>query len=143
MRALLDEHGAALADALFVDFELVGIGERLVYLQSEGVVRRRKIPAAVELLVKETGEAHGLQPVSAGGMGVFTEMGVVWERGLQGVCLLALRDNSPHLPEWHRPSDAPDRLQAGTLERVHALAWDVLQRLDKEASSKSQVGERG
>jgi hypothetical protein len=143
MRALLDKHGAELAEALFVDFELVGIGERLAYLQTEGVARRRKIPAAVEQMIQETGAPHGLQPVSAGGMGVFTEMGVVWERGLQGVCLMALRQDSPHLPEWHRPSDAPDKLEAGAFEKIHALAWDVLQRVDQKASPESQVGDAG
>jgi hypothetical protein len=143
MRAFLEEHGAKLADALFVDFELVGIGERLVYLQSEGVARRRKIPVAVESLIREVGAPHKLQPVNAGGMGVFTEMGVVWERGLQGVCLLALRENSSHLPEWHRPSDAPDRLQAGTFEKIHALGWDILQRVDQNVSSEDWVRGKG
>lgn len=130
LRALLEAHAAELKDALFLDFELVGIGERLVYLQNEGLVRKRNISPDVETLIKQVGAPFGLQPVNAGGLGVFTEMGVVWERGLQGACLMALQEGSPHLPEWHRLSDTPDHLQAGTLQKVHDFAWALLQRLD-------------
>ena len=129
--ALLKEHGEELRDALFLDFELVGIGERLVYLQSEGMIRRRTIPADVQRLVTEAGRDFGLQPIRATIMGVFTEAGTAWEHGYKAVCILAQRQNSPLLPEWHRLTDTPDRLQAETLERVHSLAWEILQHLDQ------------
>lgn len=130
MRAFLDEFGGELSGALFVDFELVGIGERLVYLQSEGVTRRRRIPPDVEALLQRVGSQYDLQAVPAGGFGAFTETGVVWERGYQGATLLALREGFALLPEWHRMSDTPDRLQLETLGRVHELAWALLQDVD-------------
>ncbi len=130
MLALLDEYGEELQEALFLNFELVGIGERLVYLQSEGVMRKRRIPANVERLVLEVGQQYGLQPTNAGSFGVFTETGTLWEHGFQGVCLLAQRQDSPLMPEWHRLTDRPDRLQAGTLSGIHDLAWDILQQVD-------------
>jgi hypothetical protein len=130
MRTLLDEHGDTLSGALFLDFELVGIGERLVYLQSEGVVRRQRISNRVEALVLDVGGRFGIEPNQGAGMGAFTEMGTVWERGFNGVCLLALRENSNLFPEWHRLTDTADRLQAETLGRVHELAWALLQKVD-------------
>ena len=44
MRVFLDEYGEKLKEAFFLDFELVGIGEKLGYLQSEGLLRRQRIP---------------------------------------------------------------------------------------------------
>ncbi len=131
MLAFLDAQPPGPDGALFLDFELVGIGERLVYLQSEGVARRRRISKEVEELVLEAGRDFGLEPLQAEGAGMFTEMGAVWERGGRGACLLALRRDSPFLPEWHRSSDTPDQLQPETLARVHALAWEILRRVDE------------
>ena len=128
---LLQQKGEMLQDALMINFELVGIGERLVYLQSEGVLRKQKINPDVERLVREVGQAFDLEPRNGSGSGVFTETGVVWEHGFEGVCFLAQRPGSILLPEWHRPSDTPDRLQAETLGRVHDLAWALLQRIDE------------
>ena len=130
MVAFLDKYGAQLSNALFLDFELVGIGERLVYLQSEGVVRRKHIPAVVEELMKRTGDAFSLQPVNAARFGAFTETGVAWGRGLQAATLMALRQGTPLLPEWHRMTDAADHLQSETLAKVHGLAWAILQDVD-------------
>jgi hypothetical protein len=132
MLTYLDAHPPQQEAALFIDFELEGIGERQCYLQSEGVARRRRISKEAEDQILEAGREFKLEPLQAEGAGMFTEMGAVWERGGQGACLLALRRDSPFLPEWHRASDTPDRLQAETLTRVHALAWEILQKVDQE-----------
>jgi hypothetical protein len=131
MRAFMEENEAALSGALYVDFELVGIGERLVYLQSEGVVRRRRISPELERLVLEVGGEFGIEPIRGAGAGAFTEIGVVWERGLEGVCLLSLRRGSPLFPEWHRMTDTPDRLQVESLERVQRMGWALLKYVDE------------
>lgn len=130
MLTFLDLYGDQLTEALFVDFELVGIGERLAYLQGEGVIRRRRIQPDVEHLLQRVGGEHGLQGVSAASFGAFTETGAVWERGYRGVTLLALREGKPYLPEWHRLTDTIERLQPETLGRVHELAWALLQDVD-------------
>jgi hypothetical protein len=131
MLAFLETFGPELREALFIDFELVGIGERLVYLQSEGVARKRRIPEEVERLICAAGQDFGLEPLQVAGFGVFTEMGAAWERGYRGACLMAMRAGSPYLPEWHRDSDTPERLQPETLARVHALAWEILRAIDR------------
>jgi hypothetical protein len=127
MRSLLAEHRAALQEALILDLELAGIGDQLVYMHDEGVVRRRSIDPQVERLLQEAGQAFDLRPVSTRGTGAFTEAGCAWEHGFhRAVCLLAQRRGSPLMPEWHRLSDVPERLQACTLERMHALVWEIL-----------------
>ncbi len=131
MLALLAEQRLALQEALILDLELVGIGEQLVYMHDEGVVRRRTIDPQMERLLQEAGQGFDLRPVSTRGTGAFTETGAAWEHGFrQAACILALRQGSPLMPEWHRLSDRADRLQVGTLERVHALTWEILRRYD-------------
>ena len=129
--ALVKEHGDALREALFIDFEMVGIGDGLRYIQSEGNLRRRHIPKDVEAVLSEVGEPYRLKPASTPPVGAFTESGTLWEHGFRAACISAHHQNSPILPEWHRLTDTPNRLQVDALERIHALAWALLQRLDQ------------
>jgi Zn-dependent M28 family amino/carboxypeptidase len=131
MLALIKEHGTMLTEALFIDFEMVGIGDGLRYIYSEGNLRRRHIPKEVEALLKEVGEPFGIQPASTPPVGAFTEGGTLWEHGFKAVCISAHYQNSPILPEWHRLTDTPERLQVESMERIHSLAWALLQRLDQ------------
>jgi hypothetical protein len=141
MRAFLDEYGAALKDALFIDFELVGIGERLAYLQSEGMLRKQSIPPPVERLALRVGQDFGgLFPIKAAAFGAFTENGVLLEKGFCSLCLMVLRQDSTLLPEWHRLTDRPDRLQVEALDLAHRFAWALLQRLDGEPFEDVQLG---
>lgn len=130
---LLETHGEALKDALWLDFELVGIGEQLAYLCREGVLRKRSIPkevaAGLESAAAQAGVA--LQPVDAGWVGVFTEAGMLWEHGYRAACLVCLREADSLLPEWHRLSDTPDRLEASALGQAHEVAWRWLQDNDR------------
>ncbi len=134
MLALIKEYGNVLREALFIDFEMVGIGDGLSYIREEGNMRRRRIPQEVETILKEVGEPYGLHPVSTPPVGAFTEAGTLWEHGFKAACLSAYNHGSPILPEWHRLTDTPERLQSTTLERVHSLAWDLLQRLDQRGA---------
>lgn len=136
MMALLDEYGTVLKEALFVDFEMVGIGERLVYMQQEGIVRPKRITADVESLVRQVGGALDLEPLGAGGLGALTEIGVALERGHRGVCFLSRRAESRFPPEWHRLTDVPGRLEPAALGRIHALAWRLLEAVEGDGDSK-------
>jgi hypothetical protein len=130
MLALLREHGEALKEALFIDLELPGIGERLVYLPAEGMVRRRRIPAEVERLVLDAGKEFDLQAAPGSAVGYFTEAGAAWEHGFKAACLVTLPQGSNLLPEWHRLTDRAERLQPEALGRMGELAWAVLKRVD-------------
>jgi hypothetical protein len=131
MRAFLGEYGEKLKEAFFLDFELVGIGEKLGYLQSEGLLRKQRIPASVESLAQEIGQAFGgIQPLPFSAFGAFTENGLLLERGFRSLCLLVLRKDSSLLPEWHRLTDTAEHLQPAALELAHEYAWALLRRLD-------------
>lgn len=136
LRTFLKQQGASYRQALFVNFELVGIGDKLVYLQGEGLIRRRRLVPAVEHLVTGVPD-HDISPWSWGRMGGFTETGAAWELGYQAVCLLMLRASSSLLPEWHRMSDTPDKLQRPALEKTHEYAWALLQRYDRQGLEAS------
>jgi len=132
MSAFVEENGHKLQDALFVNLEEVGIGERLVYLRSEGVLRPRRIRPRVEELIARAASEQGfaVQPVHAAGLGAFTETGVVWKNGFDGVCIMSLRAGTRWPPEWHRLTDRADRLQPEALERAHQFVWKMLQLID-------------
>jgi hypothetical protein len=126
MRVLLAEHGPQLKDAIFIDFELVGIGEHLVYLRSEGMLRKRRITIPVEQLLRLAAGPMPLEGIEAAGIGAFTEIGVVWEHGYTGACLSVQRASDRMLPEWHRLTDRGERLQEGAFQLTHEFAWNLL-----------------
>jgi Zn-dependent M28 family amino/carboxypeptidase len=132
MLALVNEYGPLLKGALFVNLEDVGIGERLIYLRSEGVLRPRRIQPRVEQLIVEAASEQGVsvQPLHTAGLGAFTETGVAWKYGFEGVCLMNLRKDSLWPPEWHRMTDQADRLQPEALERMHRFVWQLLRKVD-------------
>jgi hypothetical protein len=142
MCAFLAEHGSVLKDALLLDIESVGIGDALVYLQREGLIRKRRIPKGVEQLIHDSEginpQKDKIQPVDGNAMGLTTEMGIVWEYGLDGVCLLNLPQATTHLlktpfiPEYRRLTDTSERLQVSALGRAHSFVWAILNTLDAE-----------
>jgi Zn-dependent M28 family amino/carboxypeptidase len=131
MLSLIKEHGHTLREALFIDFEMVGIGDGIRYIHDEGNLHRHRIPKEVEAILQEIGEPFGIKSASTPPVGAFTEAGTLWKHGFKAACLSAHYHNSPILPEWHRLTDTPDRLQVESLERIHTLAWALLQRLDQ------------
>jgi hypothetical protein len=137
MLHLLHTQGEILKDALFIDLELPGIGERLVYLPAEGVVRRKRIPAEVEVLVRLAGEAFDLRPASGSTAGYFTEAGAAWEHGFKAICLVTLPEGSNLLPEWHRLTDRPERLQPEAMGRMGELVWALLSMIDARQDAKN------
>ena len=131
MLALIEEYGPALKEALFVDFEMVGIGDEISYIRQEGNIRPLTIQPETEAFIKQAGRQYGLKIAEAPLVGAATECSILWRHGFKAVCLIAHREGSTLLPEWHRLTDTPDRLEVSSLERVHRLAWDVLQRFDQ------------
>jgi hypothetical protein len=129
--ALIDQYGHELKEALFVDFEMVGIGDRISYVREEGNISRLTIPPEVETLVNQVGQPYNLHPVQTPLVGASTECSILLKHGFKAVCFIAHVEGSSVMPEWHRLTDTPDKLQLPALERVHALGWDLLQRFDQ------------
>jgi hypothetical protein len=128
---LINQYGHELKQALFVDFEMVGIGDRISYVREEGNISRLTIPQQVENLVEQVGQAYDLHPVQTPLVGASTECSILLKHGFKAVCFIAHIEGSSVMPEWHRLTDTPDKLQLPALERVHALSWDLLQRFDQ------------
>ena len=131
--AFLNECGEDLKDALWLDFELVGIGDRLVYLSREGILKKGHIQPEIEAKLNQAAKQAGipLEPMDASRLGVFTEAGALWEHGYQAACLVSTYQGKTSLPQWHRLSDTIDRLEPEALNRAHLLAWSMIQDLDK------------
>lgn len=135
MRVLWEQYGETFKDALFLDFEMVGIGERLVYVSTEGIIRRKRIPPLVENLILEAGTPFELQAIDMAGFGTLTEIGVVLEHGGKGVCIMSQRAGSPLPPEWHRLTDTAEKLELPALEQTHEMGLRVLRQIDDLASN--------
>ncbi len=127
----LDEYGTELKDALFINFELVGMGDQLIYLQQEGILRRRKIDPQTEELIN-TVESPEIQGENWGRFAAYTEMGILWEHGYRGACLMVQDKKSRAFPHWHRITDTPDRLSLQAFQVTHAFAWELLQKYDRQ-----------
>lgn len=133
--ALVKEYGSTLKEALFLDFEMVGIGDEISYIRQEGNIRPLTIPQDTEAFIREAGREHGLLIAQAPLVGAATECSILWKHGFRAVCLVAHRTGSTLLPEWHRLTDTPDHLEVTSLERVHKLGWGILQRFDQRGIS--------
>ncbi len=129
--AFIDQTGDQFKNAWFLDFEMVGIGDRLGYVRQEGNIARLTIPQDVEDLLLEVGKPYELKPVEGPLVGASTECSILLKSKYKAVCLIAYRSGSTLMPEWHRLTDTPNRLEISALERVQALAWDFIQRLDQ------------
>lgn len=129
--AFIKEYGSKLKEAMFVDFEMVGIGDQISYIHTEGNLRPLTIPPETEAFIKEVGQNYGLEVAKAPLVGAATECSILWKYGFKAVCLIASHHDSSIMPEWHRLTDTPDRLQLSTLECVHSLTWDILRRFDR------------
>jgi hypothetical protein len=51
--------------------------------------------------------------------------------GFKAACVIGSRKGSTLMPEWHRMTDTPSKLEPAALERVLGLTWDLLLRLDQ------------
>jgi Zn-dependent M28 family amino/carboxypeptidase len=60
MKTLIREHGNMLRDAIFIDVEMVGIGDRLSYIAEEGNLRRRASRRKLRLYSKPVRIRFGL-----------------------------------------------------------------------------------
>lgn len=128
---LMETYGTELKEAWFIDLEMVGIGDTLSYIREEGGLRRVTIPSEMESTLLEVGQPYGLKPVKTPLVGASTECSLLLHHGFKAACLIAFRQGSSFMPEWHRLTDTPSKLQPAALERIQAFTWDLLQRLDQ------------
>jgi hypothetical protein len=129
--ALIRQYGEQLKEAVFIDFEMVGIGDVIGYIREEGNISRYTIPAELEALIKDVGQSFGIQSANGPMVGAATECSIFLKHKYKAACIIAYRHGHKQMAEWHRLTDIPDHLELASLERVQKFAWELLHRLDQ------------
>lgn len=135
---LLDDYGAYLDDAWFIDFEMVG-APHLAFITEHrtfSYIANYRPDDESLALAKETAalhpslEAHGQRVV------ITEEVGVLRRRGYRGICLAGLADDG-WLANWHRYTDDSAHLDPNGLERAARFGLAMAQTLDQRSEPTS------
>jgi hypothetical protein len=133
VRAFLETHGAALNEAIFIALEGVGTGERLVYLNGEGTLRRTSYPSKT-LALAARAAAHcrekGLKVSAQRHRGNPTEMGLVVRRGFAGMTINTWPNDWPGVAGRRQTDDTLDSIEMKAQAGTHTFAWALLQKID-------------
>jgi hypothetical protein len=135
---LLDDYGAYLDDAWFIDLEMVA-SPRLVYISQHRTFSylTRYTPDADSLsLAAETAAMHPELRVSGQPVVISEEVGVLRHRGNRGLCLAGLGEDG-WLPNWHRDTDDSQHLDTNGLERAARFSLALAQTLDQRIEPTS------
>lgn len=134
--ALLDRHGAELRDALFLNFDMVGLGDP-AFIPRQGLLRRREADRRLLGAARAVAAAHPELRAWEHEIDAFDDSYMVARRGFRGLTIDA--EGPPGSPsaaehkQWHRPGDTVDRLDRDTLGRVFDFAWQMLLYLEATA----------
>jgi hypothetical protein len=131
VHALLDAHGAELANAWFLDFEMVGAGTISYITQHSGLsylngYRPDDESAAWAL---ETARAHPEMGVRGAPMTIVEEVGALRWRGYRGICLTGVGADG-WLVNWHQYSDNIANIEPACIEKAARFAWAMMKVLD-------------
>ncbi len=129
--AFIKNYGEQLKDAVFINFEMVGIGNAISYIREEGNISRYTIPPELEATIREVGQSFGMQSANGPMVGAATECSILLKHKYKAACIIAYRQGCKQLAEWHRLTDIPDHLELSSLERVQKFAWELLCHLDQ------------
>jgi hypothetical protein len=136
MHALLDKHRVELANAWFIDLEMVGAG-RLAYVTEHssmndfGVYR----PDAESLAwAGETARQHPELGIVGVPMTIVEEIGTLRGRGFRGICLVGVGEDG-WLVNWHQHSDTAANINPAALEKAATFTLAMLQNLDERPTA--------
>ncbi len=133
MHALLDKHRETLADAYFLDFEMVGAGDIAYVTHHSGLSHFADYAPDDESLAwaVETARDNPALGVRGVPMTIFEEVGALRARGFRGLCLVGVGSDG-WLVNWHRHSDNIEHIDPRALERTARFAWAMLRKLDSK-----------
>jgi hypothetical protein len=137
-RAFLDAHGETLAPATFIALEGVGVGQRVVYLDGEGLLyHTRYSPRALALAAQaaERCRQAGLEVGVERHRGGPAEMGLITRRGFEGLSINVWPDQERGVAGRRRADDVFETLEQEALEKAHTFAWELLQEIDAAAQT--------
>lgn len=131
MHELLDVYGHRLADAWFIDFEMVGTEEVVYVTQHSGLSYLNVYTPDEEslALAQETSEQHPDLGVYGRPVVITEEVGSLRGRGYRGICLAGVGPDG-WLANWHQYSDNVYNIEPSGVERAARFALAMMQVLD-------------
>ncbi len=132
VHALLDAYGDQLAEAWFLDFEMVSTSQ-IVYITRHSSLSYfgSYAPDAESLAwAQETARRRPDLGLRGQEMVIVEEVGSLRGRGFRGLCLAGVGEDG-WLANWHRHTDDLAHLDPQGLERAARFAWEMLQVLDE------------
>jgi hypothetical protein len=130
--ALVEAHADELRDAYLITLDIVGIGDP-AYLVSDGLLRKYPVDARLLAIARQIAEERPeLRTFEHVGL-AYTDTALFLKRGFRAFAIDALPRDKPGGAHWHQMTDTADKIEPDCLRRVHELAWEMLQRLDRGA----------
>ncbi len=129
--AFARQHRHDLPEAYWLTIDTVGGPETAIhYLTKETFLLTTHSDPALLGLADGVAEQHPELPACRGAFaGAFTESAIGGKFGFRVLTFIA-RQEDGSVPEWHRPTDVFERLDAGAAARCEAFLWSLLQALD-------------
>lgn len=137
MHALLDKHRETLADAWFVDFELVGAGDIAYVTHHTGLTHFSAYEPDAESLAwaSETARANPQLGVRGKPMRSQEEIGTLRARGFRGICLVGVGADG-WLVNWRQRADRVEFIDPRSVEQAARFAWAMLKSLDERKHAR-------
>ena len=131
LHKLLDVYGHQLADAWFIDFEMVGTKD-IVYVtrHSLGSYLRPYTPDEESLaLAQEASKQHPELSVHGHPVVIGDEVASLRRRGYRGICLAGVGEDG-WLANWHQYTDNVKAIEPSGIERAARFALAMMKVLD-------------
>jgi hypothetical protein len=111
-----------------------GSGAGPAYLTQETfLLTSRSDPELLELAERVATRHPEFDAYAHSFKGAYTEGAIGAKHGFRVLTLVGHRRDGV-LPEWHRPTDVIENVDAGTVKRTELFLWELLQELDREAA---------
>jgi hypothetical protein len=130
LKVLLQEHGATIRNAAFLDLEGVGGGE-LVYLVREGLCWPYRPDPGLLALAERIAVRRPDLGVRPAWMTVEDEVRTLRNRGYRALCIAGRDPQTGTLPRWHRPDDTADTVSPEALERAATFVWEMVKAMEE------------
>lgn len=136
LHALLDNHPEELANAHFIDFEMVGAGDIAYITDHSGLVafanyRPDHLTLAYAVETARENPELGVKGVP---MTIIEEVAVLRTRGYRGLCLVGVGEDGWPV-NWHRSEDAVVNITPKSIERAATFAWKLVQKIDGKSNA--------
>ena len=125
MREWLEKHKRELdrEQTVFLNVDMAGTGT-VRWMEKEGLVMALRYHPTLVELCEEIGDGRGMISRQA------TDALVPRSAGFPAITITS-RNALDYAPNWHQPTDTPDRIDLDSLERTYAFCGALLERLDR------------